>query len=413
MKAEIMSIGTELLMGELVDTNSTYLASELAKIGVELSRITKVGDNPDQLREVLDSAWRRSDVIVTTGGLGPTSDDLTRETIAKVLDEEMFVNNGLLKHLKSLFDGRGYPMPESNVKQATLISSAYSIPNPLGTAPGWFVEKDQRIIVAMPGPPRELQRMWNSEVKSMLKERNQGVTILTKTFKTFGITEGGLNELVSPLFENLNPYLGIYSKSDGIHLRAIASASNEDEASELLRPIEREIRGTVGKAIWGIDDETPEGKMAEFLNKQGESVGIIESFTCGLLVSTLGNVPDSGSFMKGGIVVYDPKSYKHYGVDEFTLRNYGIVSAETAESMATGARIHFRTKFGIGVSPGSLDFVSDHEPARSGSLYIGFSSVDHTTSVCVNYSQNQLRIRQRTVTQVMLKFLNLFGNLTE
>lgn len=413
MKAEIMAIGTELLMGELVDTNSTYLASELAKIGVELSRITKIGDNPDQLREVLDSAWRRSDVILTIGGLGPTSDDLTRETIAKVLDEEMFVENELLKHLESLFTGRGYPMPESNVKQATLIPSAYSIPNPLGTAPGWFVEKDQRIIVAMPGPPRELQRMWNSEVKSLLKERNQGITILTKTFKTFGITEGGLNELVSRLFENLNPYLGIYSKSDGIHLRAIASGPNENAAAELLRPIEKEIRITVGKAIWGIDDETPEGKMAEFLNKQGKSVGIIESFTGGLLISTLGNVADSGSFMKGGIVLYDSESYRYYGVDDLVMKDYGIVSAETAESMAIGARAHFSTKFGIGITPSSLDVVSDHKATRTGSLYVGFSSADHTTSVCVNYSPNQLRIRQRTVTQVMLEFLNLYGNLIE
>ena len=255
--------------------------------------------------------------------------------------------------------------------------------------------------------------MWNSEVKSLLKERNQGITILTKTFKTFGITEGGLNELVSPLFENLNPYLGIYSKSDGIHLRAIASGPNENAAAELLRPIEREIRITVGKAIWGIDDETPEGKMAEFLNKQGKSVGIIESFTGGLLISTLGNVPDSGSFMKGGIVLYDSESYRYYGVDDLLIKDYGIVSAETAESMAIGARVHFSTKFGIGITPSSLDVVSDHKATRTGSLYVGFSSADHTTSVCVNYSPNQLRIRQRTVTQIMLEFLNLYGNLIE
>ena len=157
MLAEIIAVGTELLMGELVDTNSGFLASELAKVGVELRWSSKVSDDPELLFEAISQAFQRADVTITTGGLGPTSDDLTRETIARVFGEKMEIQDDLLEHLRALFAGRGNPMPATNLKQATLIPSAQAIPNPMGTAPGWWAERNSHIIVAMPGPPRELQ----------------------------------------------------------------------------------------------------------------------------------------------------------------------------------------------------------------------------------------------------------------
>ena len=231
MHAEILSIGTELLMGELVDTNSSYLASELAKLGIEVRWVTKVGDDPDRLFEAIERASKRSDVTLTSGGLGPTSDDLTRETIARVCGETMTVQDDLLEHLRGLFANRGFPMPETNVKQATLIPSAEAISNPMGTAPGWWVEREGSVIVAMPGPPREIQRMWANEVAPRLKARNTGIAIATRNLKTFGISEGGLDEMLAPLFQSENPLLGIYSKQDGIHLRAIATASTDEAAA--------------------------------------------------------------------------------------------------------------------------------------------------------------------------------------
>ena len=266
MHAEILSIGTELLMGELVDTNSSFLASELAKLGIEVRWVTKVGDDPERLSEAIERAFKRSDVTLTSGGLGPTSDDLTRETIARVCGEEMTVQDDLLQHLRGLFANRGFPMPETNVKQATLIPSARAIDNPMGTAPGWWVEREGRVIVAMPGPPREIQRMWANEVAPRLRERNAGIAIVTRNLKTFGISEGGLDEILSPLFKSENPLLGIYSKQDGIHLRAIATAATDEEASALIVPMEAEIRGIIGDdAIWGEDDETPESKAVALL----------------------------------------------------------------------------------------------------------------------------------------------------
>ena len=175
-------------MGEIVDTNSAYLASELAKIGIELRWVSKVSDDADRLFAVVETALGRSDVTLTTGGLGPTSDDLTRETIARVMGEQMEVQDDLLEHLKGLFAGRGAEMPATNIKQATLIPSATVVPNPMGTAPGWWVERDGHVIVAMPGPPRELRQTWLHEVASRLRERNPGVAIVTRTLKTFGIS---------------------------------------------------------------------------------------------------------------------------------------------------------------------------------------------------------------------------------
>ena len=270
MHAEIVSIGTELIMGEIVDTNSSYLASEMAKLGIELRWVSKVGDDLGRLSDVISTAWRRSDVTITSGGLGPTSDDLTREAIATVMGEEMTVQDDLLELLTEQFARRGMSMPSTNNKQATLIPSAKTVPNPLGTAPGWWVERDGRIVAAMPGPPRELQRMWTHEVAPRLRRLNPGAAIATRTLKTLGITEGGLDQLLTPLFESVNPNLGIYSKEDGIHLRAIATASSAREAEALIAPMEASIRDIVGDAIWGVDDETPETLVASMLRKQGK-----------------------------------------------------------------------------------------------------------------------------------------------
>src|SRR3990170_297448 len=184
MKAEIISIGTEILLGEILDTNTQYLASRLPALGIDLYYTSVVGDSPERLAEVLKRAWGRSDLILTSGGLGPTEDDVTRETIAGLLGEEMTVDPEMEQRLRDFFAGRGIKMPERNVKQAALIPSARAIPNPRGTAPGWWVERDGRIIVAMPGPPTELHRMWEEEGAPELERRHPGTVLVARTLKT-------------------------------------------------------------------------------------------------------------------------------------------------------------------------------------------------------------------------------------
>ncbi|HJO59357.1 MAG TPA: molybdopterin-binding protein, partial [SAR202 cluster bacterium] len=215
MDAEIIAVGTELLMGELVDSNSAFLASELPKLGMSLKIAVKIGDDINDLLKGIESALIRSDVVITTGGLGPTSDDLTRESIAKFFEEEMEVDPTLLNDLEDNFALRGIKMPNPNNKQATLIPSSIPLPNPNGTAPGWFVNKDGKIVIAMPGPPMELIPMWKNHVVEKLAALSGGISIATKNIKTFGRSEGELDEILSHLFGQENPYLGIYSKQDG------------------------------------------------------------------------------------------------------------------------------------------------------------------------------------------------------
>src|SRR4030042_254577 len=229
MKAEIIATGTELLLGEVADTNTSFLAQQLASLGIDLYFTSSVGDNYERLLGAFKSAWQRSDIILTTGGLGPTQGDLTREAIAGLFDEKMEVDPALQSNLAKFFAERGIEMTSNNLKQAMLIPSARAIPNPRGTAPGWWAEKDGRIIIAMPGPPAEMQPMWQSEVAPVLQKR-AGAIILSRTLKTFGLPESTVDELLAALLKSPNPTLASYAKQDGIHMSILAKADTLEEA---------------------------------------------------------------------------------------------------------------------------------------------------------------------------------------
>jgi nicotinamide-nucleotide amidase len=281
MRAEIISIGTELLLGKITDTNATYLTQRLAGLGIDCHHISQVGDNLARIIGVLQLAWSRSDLVVTTGGLGPTNDDLTREAISALLGETMSVDPELERHLSSLFARRGLRMPESNRKQATLIPSAESISNPVGTAPGWWVSRFARngassaIIVSMPGVPFEMKRMWEREVEPRLADLSPSV-IVSRTLKVMGMGESRVEEVVRDLMESANPTLAPYAKNDGIHLRITAKANDREEAARLIAPLEEQVRARLGDALYGVDDETPQGVTADLLDKAGLRFAVLE-----------------------------------------------------------------------------------------------------------------------------------------
>ena len=399
MNAEIISIGTELLMGETVDTNSSYLADELAKIGVDLVWATKVGDHPGRLEEAIRRAWERSDLTLTTGGLGPTSDDLTRESIAAVMGERMEVQDDMLAHLRAQFEGRGIRMPETNVKQATLIRSAEVIPNPLGTAPGWWIERGGRVIAAMPGPPREISRMWESEVAPRLRRLNPTVAIATRTLKTFGVTEGGLDEMLSPLFASENPTLGIYSKRDGIHLRAIARAASDAEARALIAPMEAEIRRVAGYAVWGEDDDTPVSAALGALRARGASLAVAEGFTGGLLASAI-LAEDGGADALTGSLTLGAGTAKLLGVEESRIASPSP-TADDAIRLAQAAKTAMRADAGLAIT--ALATVPTDASGPAGTTHIGIAVGNETYASSGHYPTRRLRIRERAATHALLE----------
>jgi nicotinamide-nucleotide amidase len=304
LKAEIVSVGTELLLGAITDTNATYLAQRLAALGIDLFHVSQVGDNVARIVEVLDRAWKRSDLVVTTGGLGPTQDDLTRESIAQLLGEVLVVSPELEEHLRGFYSRRGVAMPESNLKQATLIASAQSISNPLGTAPGWLVKGQYagspRVIVSMPGVPFEMRSMWERQVEPLL-ETASGAVIVSKTLKTLGIGESRVEELVSDLMQSTDPTLAPYAKSDGVHLRITAKASDRIAAQKKIEAMEAAVRDRLGDMIYGAEVETPLSVLSTLLNDFGRQFMIVEIGP--LAAGALGQILAEHPYCAGAIFV--------------------------------------------------------------------------------------------------------------
>ena len=349
MKAEIISIGTELLLGETTDTNASYLAGQLPLLGIDLYWVSQVGDNRARLVEVLKRAWQRSELILTTGGLGPTEDDLTREAIAEMLDEKLEIESSLESGLRERFAQWGMEMPLSNLKQAAIIPPAESIRNTRGTAPGWWVARDGHMLVAMPGPPLEMQEMWQEDVRPRLRQHSTSI-ILSKTFKTFGLGEAAVGELVSPLFSLTNPTLGVYAKADGIHLRLAAKAASQRQAKKMIAECEVSIRAVLGEYIWGTDNDTLPAVTGHLFIERGLSLAVMEDYSGGWLAASITDVPESPNFFRGGLVVNSNEAKRASGVDSEVISLYDAASPEVVQAMAETVRVLLKADIGVGIT---------------------------------------------------------------
>jgi nicotinamide-nucleotide amidase len=396
MKAEILSIGTELLLGEITDTNAAWLAEQLPTLGIDLFYISQVGDNRGRLTEVFRTAWNRSDLIICTGGLGPTEDDLTREAISDLLGETMEVQPELEKTLREFFSRRNVNMPERNLKQASLIPSAQALENPIGTAPGWWIEKEGRVIVAMPGVPHEMKNMWQTNAVPRMRNRLPGEIILSKTIKVLGKGESAVEEMISNMLSSTNPTLATYAKQDGIHLRITAKALDELTARGHIFEIEMELRARLGTLIYGVDDETVEGVIGEMLQDRGLTLAVIEAGTGGLLAAMLSDAPSSPDFFRGGLVSQQRAMLTEWGVDRELMERYNVMSREVVEAMATTARQAMGAEAGLAICASSGP--NDFEGKPAGHIFMAVDLDGTVKSTDAYYRTKPTEVKRMAVT---------------
>jgi len=400
MKAEVISIGTELLLGEITDLNAAYLASQLPLLGIDLHFISTVGDNRQRLIETLNHAWQRSDIIITTGGLGPTEDDITREAIADFFQEPISIDQSLVSQFKELFKHFNMEMPESNIKQASVIPSCQVIPNPRGTAPGWWVEKDKHVIIAMPGPPGEMQQMWSSVVAPRIQREFCNAVIFSSTMKTFSLSEAKLGEITRSFLLARNPTVGIYAKPDGIHLRIAAKADSLEDAKRLVKTTADEIRPLVDDYIWGTDTETLETIIAGLFIKNNMSLATMETDTGGILANTITNVPGGSQFFKCGIVINRSELGENFGIDKNVISRYGPLSPEAVREMATSVRREFDVSVGVGLAGVVENGDATH---KLGTILIGIDDGKQTYAIQRIYPGTRLQIKQRAAITALFE----------
>jgi nicotinamide-nucleotide amidase len=399
MRAEIISVGTEILLGEITDTNSQYLASRLPAIGIDLYYQSTVGDNLARLSEAIERGLGRSDVLILTGGLGPTDDDLTREAIAEVLGETMFVDSEAERRLRAFFTARGVSFPERNVKQTMLIPSATAIPNPRGTAPGWWVEKNDKYIVAMPGPPAEMQRMWEHEVEPKLAQLAGAGVLVSRVLKTIGVGESHIDEMIAPLLNSTNPTIGVYAKPDGVHIRLAAKADSQEAAWVLIAPVEEEARRILGTIIWGADNDTLEGVVGDMLDARGLTLATMESCTSGLLASTITDVTGAAQYYKGGYVAHSTQMKMGLGVSADVIEQHGVISPEVAGAMAAAARRDLDADYGIGITGVAGNDEVEGKPP--GTIHIAVAGEIGADSISYTFYQGRQATKRRAVTTAL------------
>jgi competence/damage-inducible protein CinA-like protein len=405
MQAEIFAIGTELLMGELMDANSAWLAARLPALGIELRRVSLLGDHLPTLSDAMAQALQGVDLIITTGGLGPTQDDLTREAMAAALHETPTVHAETLQMIERYFQQRGRDMPAPNIKQAHRIPSAQFLPNPYGSAPGWWVEKQGKILIALPGPPAEMHPMWDEQVAPRLSQLATGSITLTRTIKIMGLSEAAVDAKLTASFGQENPYLGIYAKADGIHLRIIARAHDITTAQTLLYPVEAAIMEQLAPYVWGYDEETPAQAVGRGLVERGATLATMESGTGGYLANTLTDMPDSEAYFKGGIVVACPTLDLPHGLPPDLLHQNGVVSQASAIAMAQAVRTQFHATFGLGVTgvPGP----GEREGKPVGLAYFAIASAETVHTQEMRVAPRRITLKRRVSNAALIELSKL------
>lgn len=351
MKAEIICIGTELLLGDIVNTNGAYLARELAALGIDTHHQSVVGDNAERLKENLALSLSRSDMVITTGGLGPTYDDLTKQAVADYFGLGLEIHEPSLKKIETVYEVRKQNMTPNNLLQARVPAGATVFFNDNGFAPGIAVEKDGKIVIMLPGPPKEMEPMFKSRVAPYLMEKFHA-TILSHTLFIFGMGESLVEDkLRDIMIGSTNPTVAPYAKQGEVQVRVSAKAHSADEAETLMRPVIEEIKKRLGDVVYGVDAGSLQSAVVKALKEKKLTVATAESCTGGGVARAITDISGASAVFNCGICAYaNDIKIKLLGVKPETLDTYGAVSEQTAREMACGARTASGADIGIGVT---------------------------------------------------------------
>ncbi|MEM6503517.1 MAG: competence/damage-inducible protein A [Cyanobacteria bacterium P01_C01_bin.89] len=391
--AEIICVGTELLLGDILNSNSQYLAQQFADLGIAHYYQTVVGDNPQRIHQAIATACERSQLLIFTGGLGPTPDDLTTEAITHYFETPLVEHPDVLADIAEKFARRGREMAPSNRKQALQPQGAQVLPNPVGTAPGMIWQaKGDVLIMTFPGVPTEMRAMWQETAVPYLRSHGWSQsTIQTRTLKFWGISESTLAEMAGDFLAMENPTVAPYANHGVVKLRIGARAENQAAAIALIEPVEEQLKKLGGIHYFGNDDDTLAIAVGQLLKQRGETVAVAESCTGGGIGHLLTTIPGSSTYFWGGIISYDNRvKVKCLGVSEDTLTKVGAVSAEVAEQMAVGARESLGTTWGISVTgiagPGGG---SEEKPV--GLVYVGIAGPKGVAHERLNLGETRSR----------------------
>mgnify|MGYP001144046019 FL=1 len=394
MVAELIAVGTELLLGNIANTDAQFLSEKLSGLGITVHHHTVVGDNPQRLAQALETARGRADIIITTGGLGPTYDDLTKQTICRTFGRELELHEDILEEIRTWFRNKlGREMPENNVQQALLPVGCVVFDNPVGTAPGCAFQEDGVHVLMLPGPPFECRYMFEHRAARYLEQLTDGV-IVSHEIKIFGMGESSVEEaLREPMTRSANPTLAPYAKLNECMVRATAKAEDREAAEAMLAPLVRQVRETLGDVVYGVDVDSLEAVASGLLREKGLTLSATESCTGGLVAKRITDLPGASAVFRGGVVSYtnDVKA-QVLGVPEELLEAFGAVSEPVARAMAERCRMICGSDLAVSVT-GVAGPDTDDRGNEVGTVYIALASAEGT--VCQKLSCGKGRGRDR------------------
>ena len=415
MKSKLISIGDEILIGQIINTNAAFLGDRLFSIGIPVAKTVVIGDEEEVLLSEFEDSFRNYDVTIITGGLGPTHDDITKHVLLKFFKDEFVRDEKVLEHVRNIFRSRNMNMPLVNEDQALVPKNSKVIWNANGTAPGIWIEKDNRIFIAMPGVPYEMKAMTENEILPELKKRysaGSGKVYLQKTLLTTGLGESSLNEMIGNVKEIIGESkLAFLPSATGVRLRINVEDKSSEEAGVILSNIENKIRAKIPDYIYGVNKEELEKVIGVILTERKQTLSVAESCTGGMISSKIVSVPGSSNHYEGGVCVYSNlEKIKLLNIKEETLKKYGAVSEETAKEMAHGVRELMGTDFALSTT-GIAGPSGGTEQKPVGLVWIGFSSKEKNYAMSFLFGNNRevniQRASQRALEILRRELLNI------